>query len=97
LVLRKQAVCWSTQPVNVLVTKCVTIDRALAGPLLRPPPDLAAALLVLLLVLLLLCLLQAAMDAQAQALIREVWEVVDTNYLDARRSEMGMSGGGGYA
>jgi hypothetical protein len=25
------------------------------------------------------------MDAQAQALIREVWEVVDINYLDARR------------
>lgn len=30
--------------------------------------------------------LQAATDASAQALIREVWEVVDTSYMDARKS-----------
>jgi hypothetical protein len=30
--------------------------------------------------------MQAATDASAQALIREVWEVVDTSYMDARRS-----------
>jgi hypothetical protein len=30
------------------------------------------------------------MDVQAQALIKEVWEVVDTNYLDARRWGRGM-------
>ncbi|WIA44148.1 hypothetical protein OEZ86_010486 [Tetradesmus obliquus] len=29
---------------------------------------------------------QAATDASAQALIREVWEVVDTSYMDARKS-----------
>ncbi|KAF6257207.1 ClpP/crotonase [Scenedesmus sp. NREL 46B-D3] len=29
---------------------------------------------------------QAATDASAQALIREVWEVVDTSYMDARHS-----------
>lgn len=29
---------------------------------------------------------QAATDAAAQALIMEVWEVVDTSYMDARNS-----------
>lgn len=39
-----------------------------------------------LLLLLLCCCCQAAFDVTAQALIREVWEVVDNSYMDARNS-----------